>query len=181
MHKHLRLLGALHLMGLMGITVPASADCPNMKLELKLKKAPKGLEIDATLKNSGAAPIQLMTTGDGSSFGRRNPRLAFKLEPPDIKEVGTCGFINAMADEDFITLKPGESRKLGWVHAPTPGKPGRYKLIVTYVNDPAAEPLGSGAPHPPTAAQLARLAQTQKCELTSAPLIFTWDGQRAAK
>lgn len=164
-----------------GVAPSALADCPNVTLALKLKKADAGLELEAVLKNGDKAPIDLMTTGDGSSFGKRNPRLTFTLEPNDIQAVGTCGFINALADQDFITLKPGESRKLDWVHPPTPGKPGRYTLKVTYKNDPAATPLGSGAPKPPTAEQLARIAKTTLCEVTSAPLSFTWDGKRAKK
>lgn len=163
----------------LGASSVAWADCPQVALELKLKKSDIGLMIDATLKNKGKAPIELMTTGDGSSFGRRNPQLTFALSPNDIAEVGTCGFINALADEDFLTLKPGESRKLGWVHPPTPGKPGTYTLTVTYKNDPAAEPIGSGAPHPPTAAQRERVTKTALCAVTSAPLSFTWDGKRA--
>jgi hypothetical protein len=166
---------------IVGVASTAAADCPNVTLELKLKKAASGLEIDATLKNRGATSIELMTTGDGSSFGRRNPRLTFTLEPSDVKEVGTCGFINALADEDFLTLGPGQSRKLGWVHPPTPGKPGKYTLRVTYKNDPTAEPLGSGAPRPPTPAQLARIAKLAQCEVTSVPLSFIWDGKHASK
>lgn len=164
-----------------GATGPARADCPNVTLALKLKKAEAGLLVEAVLKNGDKVPIELMTTGDGSSFGKRNPRLSFTLEPNDIQAVGTCGFINAMTDQDFITLKPGESRKLEWVHPPTPGKAGRYTLKVTYKNDPAATPLGSGAPRPPTAEQLARVAKTALCEVTSAPLPFKWDGKRATK
>ena len=98
-----------------------------------------------------------------------------------ISEVGTCGFINALADEDFLTLLPGQSRKLGWVHPPTPGKPGQYALQVTYSNDPAAPPVGSGAPHLPTPAQLERIAKTVACKAISEPLRFRWDGKRASK
>lgn len=174
----MRLLFALLVLG---VASPAAADCPDVTLELKLKKAESGLEIEATLKNRGTAPIELMTTGDGSSFGRRNPRLGFVLDPSDVKETGTCGFINPLADEDFLTLGPGQSHKLDWVHPPTPGKPGKYTLTVTYTNDPAAKPLGSGAPRPPTPAQLARIAKMAQCEVTSAPLRFTWNGKRATK
>lgn len=152
-----------------------------MTLDLKLKKSESGLEIEATLKNRGTAPIELMTTGDGSSFGRRNPRLTFVLDPNDVKETGTCGFINALADEDFLTLKPDGLHKLDWVHPPTPGPAGKYTLTVTYQNDPAAEPVGSGAPHPPTLAQRERVTKTTACKVTSAPLHFTWDGKRASK
>jgi hypothetical protein len=176
----MRLSWALLLAGL-GVATPVLADCPKVTLELKLKKAESGLMVDATLKNGGATAIELMKTGDGSSFGKRNPRLTFTLSPDDIKEVGTCGFINALADEDFLTLKPGQSQPLGSVHPPTPGKPGKYTLTVTYKNDPAAEPIGSGAPHPPTPAQLSRIAKMAQCEVTSAPLQFTWDGKRARK
>lgn len=176
----MRFLCALLLAGT-AFTAPAWADCPKVTLELKLKKSDAGLMVDATLKNGGAAPIELMTTGDGSSFGKRNPQLTFALSPNDIQDLGTCGFINALADEDFLTLKPGQSHKLGWIHPPTPGKPGKYTLTVTYKNDPAAPPIGSGAPHPPTAAQLQRIAKMQQCEVTSAPLTFTWDGKRATK
>lgn len=162
-----------------GAASSAAADCPKVTLALKLKKAGDGLQVEAVLQNGDKAPIDLMAPGDGSSFGKRNPQLRFTLEPNDIQAVGTCGFINALTDKDFITLKPGESRKLEWVHPPTPGKPGRYTLKVTYKNDPAATPLGSGAPRPPTPEQLARVAKTALCEVTSAPLRFTWDGKRA--
>lgn len=175
----MRLVCAL-LLGL-GCPVIAQADCPDVRLELQLKKSASGLEIDATLKNTGKAAIELMATGDGSSFGKRNPSLTFTLEPNLISEVGTCGFINALADEDFLTLRPGQSRKLGWVHPPTPGKPGQYTLQVTYSNDPAAPPVGSGAPRPPTPAQLDRLAKTVACKVVSEPLRFRWDGKRASK
>lgn len=178
----MRLLCALFLAGTgVAMATPALAECPKVTLALKLKKAENGLMVDATLKNGGAAPIELVSTGDGSSFGKRNPSLRFALSPNDIKELGTCGFINAFADGDFLTLKPGQSHKLGWIHPPTPGKPGKYTLTVTYKNDPAAPPLGSGAPHPPTPAQLERIAKTQLCEVTSAPLTFTWDGKHATK
>jgi hypothetical protein len=165
----------------LGVASSASADCPHVTLELKLKKAPAGLMVDAVLKNGGKTAVELMTTGDGSSFGKRNPRLTFTLTPNDVKEVGTCGFINALADEDFLTLPPGQSHKLGWIHPPTPGKPGKYTLTVTYKNDPTAEPVGSGAPRPPTPQQRERVTRTAQCEVTSAPLQFTWDGKRAAK
>ena len=175
----MRLVCAL-LLGL-GCPLIAHADCPDVRLELKLKKSASGLEIDATLKNAGKSAIELMTTGDGSSFGKRNPRLTFTLEPNIISEVGTCGFINALADEDFLTLLPGQSRKLGWVHPPTPEKPGEYSLQVTYTNDPAAPPVGSGAPRPPTPEQLGRVAKTVACKVISEPLRFRWDGKRASK
>jgi hypothetical protein len=164
-----------------GVARSASADCPQVTLELKLQKAQSGLMVDALLKNGGKAAVELMTTGDGSSFGKRNPRLTFTLTPSDIKKVGTCGFINALADEDFLTLKPGQHHQLGWVHPPTPGKPGKYTLTVTYNNDPTAEPIGSGAPNPPTPQQRERAAKTAQCEVTSAPLHFTWDGKRASR
>lgn len=167
------------VMLVLGVSADAAADCPEVRLEVKLKKSDSGLMIDAALRNTGKAPIELMTTGDGSSFGKRNPGLTFTLEPNDVSATGTCGFINALADEDFLTLKPGELRKLGWVHAPMPGKPGKYSLTVTYKNDPAAPPIGSGAPRPPTPAQLARVAKTTECKVTSEPLRFSWDGKRA--
>ncbi len=164
-----------------GVSLNAAAECPDVRLELKLKKGDNGLEIEAALKNTGPAPIELMTTGDGSSFGKRNPTLTFTLEPNIIDKVGTCGFINALADDDFVTLQPGQRRKLDWVHPPTPGKPGKYTLTVTYDNDPTAKPIGSGAPRPPTPAQLARFAKTAQCKVQSAPLHFTWDGKHASK
>ncbi len=75
--------------------------------------------------------------------------------------------MNSLDDKDFVTLKPGERRKLDWIDPPTPGRPGRYTLKVTYRNDPRAVPIRGGAPQPPTARQLAMIEGTLPCEVTS--------------
>ena len=120
-----------------------------------------------------------MTTGDGSSYDRRNPSVSFALTPNDVGNEDRCGMINAMEDADFVTLKPGESRKLDWIRPPQPGKPGRYTLRATYRNDPSAKPMRGGEPHPPTASQMEKLSRTVPCEVTSNALTFEWNGNSA--
>jgi hypothetical protein len=149
-----------------------------MVLETSIKKPSTGLEIVTALRNKGKAAVDVMLTGDGSSFDRRNPSVRFELTPNDVAAVGTCGFINAVTDSEFVTIKPGESRKLEWIFPPTPGKPGRYTLRTIYRNDPTYSKL-SGAPQALTPAQSARLKKTTACEVASEPLAFTWDGKTA--
>ncbi len=149
-----------------------------MALETSIKKGATGLELVTVLRNKSKTAFDVMLTGDGSSFNRRNPTVRFELTPNDVAAVGTCGFINAVTDSEFDTIKPGESRKLDWIFPPTPGKPGRYTLRTIYRNDPNFSQL-LGAPQPLTPAQSARQKKTTACEVASEPLAFAWDGKSA--
>ncbi|MFO0676627.1 MAG: hypothetical protein U0169_08840 [Polyangiaceae bacterium] len=147
--------------------------CKDVVLELSV---PNGKPDDAkvTLVNKGRAPVELMTAGDGSSDGRRNPTVLFELTPNEREPVGLCGMMNSLAAEDFVTLAPGARHAMGWTHAPRPAKPGKYTLRVTYRNDPKIDPVPSGAKKDP--ALQARAQRTVACELVSNAVSFEWKG-----
>jgi hypothetical protein len=155
--------------------------CKNITLKLTKKATSSSwLEVELELKNEGKARASLMATGDGSCANMRNPTMTFDLDPNQRGPEERCGMINALAEEDFLALKPGESKKLEWISAPTPAKNGHYTLRATYRNDPDANPLRGGAPAAPKAL-LDRVKATVPCEVTSNAITFDWKVPPARK
>lgn len=153
-------------------TAPASppfvSTCKGIELVLsKVRQDGPIVAFELQLHNSSKVAVALMRSGDGSSSQRRNPSLSFAVQPNNVTEPGQCGMMNAMAEEDFVTLQPGQSVKLDWGHANTPNKSGKYTLQATYRNDPASQQM-SGDPLFP------RIAKTVPCEVTSAAVSFDW-------
>jgi hypothetical protein len=156
---------------------PFVSTCQAVSFTLATKRiSASGVELRAELVNRGSAPIALTRTGDGSVAGARYPTVTFSLTPDRHADPGRCGLINAMTVGDLVTLAPGAKVELEWLFPPTPSEPGRYTLRATYRNDPAAEPIRSGAV-PPSAELLARYRATSPCEVTSNELTFHWTGR----
>ncbi|HPH70372.1 MAG TPA: hypothetical protein PLF40_31700 [Kofleriaceae bacterium] len=147
---------------------PFISACKGVELVLsKVRQDGSIVAFELQLHNSSKVAVALMRSGDGSSSQRRNPSLSFAVQPNNVTEPGECGMMNAMAEEDFVTLQPGQSVKLAWGHANTPNKSGKYTLQATYRNDPASQQM-SGDPLFP------RIAKTVPCEVTSAAVSFDW-------
>lgn len=96
----------------------------------------------------------------------RNPTITFTITPDRTKEVGLCGLVNAMTEADFFTLGPGQTKRLEWVHPPTPAGPGVYELRATYDNNPKSQ-RGKQNGEEKFAA---RIAATIPCRVTSEPI-----------
>ena len=144
-----------------------ASQCDGVVLELTNVAAKDGsLSLDASLKNTGKKSYPLIATMDGSSFGRRNPTITFSMSPAETKDPGLCGFMNEMTDADFFTRAPGATKKLEWVHAPVPARPGAYTIRVTYTNDVAQSLQGTHGESKFTA----RIKGTVACQVTSAPV-----------
>lgn len=117
------------------------------------------------LRNTGKSPVKLMATGDGSSEDMRNPSLAFTLSGKVYPPRRECGNVNGLAEEDLVTLSPGQTKVLEWV-SPIAAEKGHHTLRATYRNDPASAVLRGIAP-PADEALIARARATVPCELTS--------------
>lgn len=146
---------------------PPVSQCEGVVLELRNPVVTKdNVTVEAVLRNTGKTAYPLIATMDGSSFGRRNPTITFTLTPDRSKPVGLCGLVNAMTEADFFTLEPGQTKRLEWVHPPTPAGPGVYELRATYHNDPKRS-RGKQNGEDKFAA---RIAATIACRVTSAPI-----------
>jgi hypothetical protein len=122
------------------------------------------------LRNTGKSAVKLMATGDGSSEDMRNPSLAFTLSGKPYPPRRECGNVNGLAEEDLVTLAPGQTKVLDWV-SPVAADKGHHTLRATYRNDPASAVLRGVAP-PADEALIARARATVPCELTSNTLDF---------
>lgn len=153
---------------------PFVSQCAGVSLVMVSAKPDKyAVDVVLELRNDGASPVSLMTTGDGSSHDMRNPTVAFELTPDRRAVEARCGNVNDLSAEDFVTLAPGARHKLGWVRGPRPAKPGRYTLRATFENDPSGN-LIRGVASPPDKALVARARATAPCRLTSNTLAFDW-------
>ncbi|MBK8213925.1 MAG: hypothetical protein IPK71_09250 [Myxococcales bacterium] len=122
------------------------------------------------LRNTGKSPVKLMATGDGSSEDMRNPSLAFTLSGKVYPPRRECGNVNGLAEEDLLTLAPGQTKVLEWV-SPIAAEKGHHTLRATYRNDPESAVLRGVAP-PADEALIARARATIPCQLTSNTLDF---------
>lgn len=153
---------------------PFVSRCTGVSLVMVSAKPSKyAVDIVLELRNTGSAPVELMTTDDGSCHGMRNPAVSFDLVPNQRAVQARCGNVNGLADHDFVTLTPGMHHKLEWIHGPTPAKPGRYSVTATFENDPNADIL-RGVAAPPAAELVKRARATVACKVVSNTLSFEW-------
>lgn len=159
---------------------PLAKTCKGVSLVLvsaKVDARYKVVDSVLELRNDSAEHVHLMLPGDGSSNGRRNPKVMFELTPNDVTPLMGCGNMNSISPEDFTFLAPSEKKRLTWAHLPmTPSKAGRYALRATYENDPTSTELGHNLAGPKTDALTARARKTVACRLVSNTLSFTWPG-----
>lgn len=175
MARWTRMIGVLAALSSAGVASaddappePPVSQCDGVVLELRNAVVSKGnVTVEAVLRNTSKTAYPLIATMDGSSFGRRNPTITFSITTDRTKEVGLCGLVNAMTDADFFTLQPGQTKRLEWVHPPTPASPGVYELRATYDNDPKRSLRGKQNGEEKFAA---RIAATIPCRVTSEPI-----------
>lgn len=156
---------------------PVKPQC-ELRLELGTKMEIGKGEAKIQLRNVGNTPMTLVMPGDGSDCGWRTPIIGWSVLPVDSDDdhpptpprqgVGRCGNINSLKAEEVFTLRPGQSKTLGpWARLPTYNlKPGKYRVVVYYKNDPKLKwsglPLG---PHDQKAMQ--RIGESTPVNLVS--------------
>jgi hypothetical protein len=137
--------------------------------------------ISITVKNQSKKPMTLVLPGDGSESGWRTPVIAWSVlqqeaakhpKMPRLYEGGRCGNINALKRNEVFVLGAGESKNLGdWAGFPSMAKPGAYRVVFYYTNEPTLKwqglPLGQ---HDSEAMKL--IQQSHQCTLVSNELTF---------
>jgi hypothetical protein len=126
----------------------AQADRP---LELTLtgpaaRTASEPLSLKLTFKNVGSTPLVLLRPLDGSLEHWRGPMYDLYVRDDAGGAVhrfaftgGRCGNVNAIHDDDYVTLAPGEARgdvsENGWasyLQSAVLARPGQYTVWVVY-------------------------------------------------
>jgi hypothetical protein len=126
----------------------AQADRP---LELTLtgpstRTASEPLSLKLTFKNVGSTPLVLLRPLDGSLEHWRGPMYDLYVRDDVGGAVhrfaftgGRCGNVNAIHDDDYVMLAPGEARgdvsENGWasyLQSAVLGRPGHYTVWVVY-------------------------------------------------
>ena len=153
---------------------PFVSRCTGVSLVMVSAKPDKyAVDVVLELRNDGPAPLELMTTDDGSCHDMRNPAVTFDLTPNQRSIQARCGNVNGLTANDFVSLAPGMHHKLEWIHGPTPARRGRYTIRATYENDPNAEIL-RGLAAAPEPALVKRARATVACRVVSNSLTFDW-------
>ena len=106
------LLAALALAGF-------QKEAPRVQMRLEVLRNEGAFLPNVTLTNRGKADALLLRQGDGSEVGWRSPAIGWgvvnELHPgemptkPNYRYVRMCGNINLLTEDEFYTLKPGES------------------------------------------------------------------------
>jgi hypothetical protein len=106
----------------------------------------KDLRIKVTLVNQGTDPVMLVLPGDGSNCGWRTPIVGWsvladpKAKHPERAPLDTnrfCGNINRLKPDEVFTLQPKQSKHIdGWLGLPPLARPGTYRLVFYYTNEP---------------------------------------------
>jgi hypothetical protein len=104
------------------------------------------LSLKLTFKNRGSTPLVVMRPLDGSLEHWRAPMYDLYLRDEATSAVrrfaftgGRCGNVNAIKDDDYVTLAPGEARtdltEKGWasyLRSAVIAAPGQYTVWVVY-------------------------------------------------
>lgn len=113
-------------------------------------------KITGELINNGSKSIKLVLPGDGSDDGWRTPYIKWSVvEYKDeqtkkhefkFEEGMRCGNVNSLKPDDIIELLPNQSVTLDeWIGFPKiPHKSGKYRIRLSYENDPKAKWQGLG-------------------------------------
>jgi hypothetical protein len=146
-------------------SAPAPRSAGDTPLELTLRapspslttKDPIALEL--TFANTGSGRVTLLHPLDGTLEHMREPFYDLYLRDEATSKVyryaffgGRCGNVNAIAQDDYVDLKPAATRSdldtTGWAdyvkHAVV-GKPGTYRAWIVYrfcSAEPEGVPLG---------------------------------------
>jgi hypothetical protein len=95
----------------------------------------------ATLVNRGKNDVTLVEPGDGSNCGWQTPVVEWSRQARE-KEM-RCGNVNGLKADEAFTLRPGDVRVLSnWIGQPYLSGPGRYRVSLSYTNEPNREWLG---------------------------------------
>ncbi|MEM7165724.1 MAG: hypothetical protein AAF581_09685 [Planctomycetota bacterium] len=141
-------------------------------------------KVSAEIVNIGKVAVTLVKPGDGSQDGWRTPLVGWSVldakdkdathaKEPTPRKVARCGNINSLGKKSVFVLEPGKKQAIDdWRGSPTFAKPGKYRVVFYYTNDPAIGwkglPLGDH-----DADALAALESSTKCALVSNELVFT--------
>ncbi len=112
------------------------ADIPNVQPDYPLR-------VSGSLENVGTESVSLVDTGDGSLNGMRTPILRWEVTPLDGQDHKPgprhrCASMNGVEAGELFTLHPGQRHVLnGWFRGPQATQPGRYRAVLTFINDPS--------------------------------------------
>ena len=113
-------------------------------------------KITGELINNGNQSIKLVLPGDGSEDGWRTPYIKWsvvkengegsKQHEFEFREAMRCGNVNSLNLEDIIELPPNQSIVIDeWIgYPPIPHSSGKYRIKLSYENDPKAKWEGLG-------------------------------------
>lgn len=133
--------------------------------------------IEATLKNSSRRAHSIVTPGDGSDAGWRDPVITFSAfidegdgcwRPLPRAVVGRCGLFDHVWQDEIVRLGPGKTQALGplWAHPFFEWRKGTVRLFVHYAWTGGAASKGSAT----TSVDLAGMAKEAPYELVSPAL-----------
>lgn len=113
------------------------------KTTWKLKEYPR---ISVSLVNDSLEPVTLVRSGDGSEVGWRTPIVSWKVFPfergskaLEERVMLRCGNMNPLEASEIFQLDAGQSQTSPgyiWLDQWKNLKPGRYRLVFFYRNNP---------------------------------------------
>lgn len=155
----------------------AAGPCLSLRLQTNGGTFTDGRDVrfTAAMVNEGSCAVVLVEPSDGSEAGWRTPFVGWSVladdstphpDRPSLRPARGEN-VNPFSIDEIFELAPGETRRLSdWISPPILRRPGRFRIVMYYRNDPEAEMQGrSFDEHDPAALALVRV--TTRCALRS--------------